>query len=208
MLGSLLEAGVAGALRHLLEQHQWARQLLAQHAGQTFVIGLQVQQAGLEGLAPDLAFRITPEGLVEKIALDESRTPHVKLLLRPSVKALLDASEAGPPGLQRHLHVQGDVMLAASLAQLAQHLRWDMEADLSKIMGEAIAHRTGKGLRAAPGVVQAQVSRVGEEVSEWLTTESQTLVAQAQLHHHAAALRDLVQRIEALEGRLSTLKTA
>ena len=40
------------------------------------------------------------------------------------------------------MQVQGDVMLAADINWLVDHVRWDIEEDLSRVLGDALAHQT------------------------------------------------------------------
>jgi ubiquinone biosynthesis protein UbiJ len=38
------------------------------------------------------------------------------------------------------VQIAGDVQLAADVSWLAEHLRWDIEEDLSRVLGDAPAH--------------------------------------------------------------------
>jgi ubiquinone biosynthesis protein UbiJ len=38
------------------------------------------------------------------------------------------------------VRIEGDVQLAAEINWLADHVRWDLEEDLARIMGDAPAH--------------------------------------------------------------------
>jgi ubiquinone biosynthesis protein UbiJ len=49
------------------------------------------------------------------------------------VKGLL---QGGKP----EVHVQGDVQLAAEVNWITDHVRWDVEADLARIVGDVPAH--------------------------------------------------------------------
>ena len=39
------------------------------------------------------------------------------------------------------MQVQGDVMLAADINWLVDHVGWDIEEDLSRVLGDAMAHQ-------------------------------------------------------------------
>jgi ubiquinone biosynthesis protein UbiJ len=43
-------------------------------------------------------------------------------------------------GKKPPVKIEGDVLLAAELGWLADNLRWDLEEDLSRIMGDVPAH--------------------------------------------------------------------
>jgi ubiquinone biosynthesis protein UbiJ len=44
-------------------------------------------------------------------------------------------------GQKPSMRVEGDVMLAAELNWLVDHVRWDAEEDLSRLVGDAWAHK-------------------------------------------------------------------
>jgi ubiquinone biosynthesis protein UbiJ len=51
--------------------------------------------------------------------------------------------DGGKPDVQ----VQGDVQLAADINWLIDHVRWDMEADLARILGDVPAHLLADGVQ-------------------------------------------------------------
>ena len=56
------------------------------------------------------------------------------------------------------MRIEGDVQLAAEVNWLVDNLRWDMEEDLSRLMGDAPAHALMQGVR---GMGQALRQFVG-----------------------------------------------
>ena len=51
--------------------------------------------------------------------------------------------DGGKPDVQ----VQGDVQLAADINWLIDHVRWDVEADLARIVGDVPAHMLAQGVQ-------------------------------------------------------------
>jgi ubiquinone biosynthesis accessory factor UbiJ len=197
MLPALLSSAALKALQHVLAQHAWARQLLQQHQGQSLVLGV----SGTPQL--DMRLMIGSDGLLK--ADPSTAEPTLRFYLKPSLDVVRDWIAQGPNGLQRHLVVQGDVMLAASFAQLAQNMRWDFETDLSRVIGDMAAHRVGEQVRAAPERLKRFQSQIEASASEWLTTETAQLVSQSQWGQHREQLRILGQQIQALEARIARL---
>ena len=39
------------------------------------------------------------------------------------------------------MRIEGDVILAAEINWLVDHVRWDIEEDLSRVLGDAMAHQ-------------------------------------------------------------------
>jgi len=94
----------------------------------------------------------TPAGLIElcqqaplHAQTNMARAPDLSIeLMESSVIALIQlfANAEKPP-----LHIQGDVQFAAEVNWLVDHVRWDVEDDLAKIIGDVNAHQLGKVAR-------------------------------------------------------------
>ncbi len=103
---------------------------------------------------PDLAFRVTPAGLLEWCGTDAPAVVDLHLRLATSNPALMLARLAS--GEPPEVEVQGDAQFAADLSWLMDNLRWDVQDDLERLIGRAPAHevtRIGRGL--ASGLRQA-----------------------------------------------------
>ncbi|MCZ8095675.1 MAG: hypothetical protein O9331_19555, partial [Acidovorax sp.] len=61
------------------------------------------------------------------------------------------------------IRIEGDVQLAAEINWLADHVRWDLEEDLARLMGDAPAHQLCNVARRA---AQALRQFVGARVSQ------------------------------------------
>ncbi|MFM9900903.1 MAG: hypothetical protein ACKVOT_07795 [Polaromonas sp.] len=129
-------------LNHVLMQEKQAQDRLLRQKGRVvqikmglFVIDLIVTPAGLVDRAPALA----PPDLQLSVPVDSPKT---------MVQSVL-AGKAPP------VTIEGDVQLAAELGWLAENLRWDVEEDLSRVMGDAPAHAlAGAARRLLAGLKQ------------------------------------------------------
>lgn len=136
-------------LNHVLAAEPAAAARLRQHAGRT----LRVHWSGGAGplpLPPELALAITPAGLLERldVGAEAAAGLRVEIELPPPHRALLQWLAGDRP----RVHVEGDAQFAADVAWLAENLRWDAEADLARVIGDAPAHqlaRWGRSLRGA-----------------------------------------------------------
>jgi ubiquinone biosynthesis accessory factor UbiJ len=103
----------------------------------------------------------TPAGLVERPAGDrataESRTPD--LVVRLTQTALTDIVATLSQGEKPAVTIEGDVQLAAEVAWLVDHLRWDIEEDLSRVIGDVPAHTLTKVFKTAALGLHAFVAR-------------------------------------------------
>jgi ubiquinone biosynthesis protein UbiJ len=141
-------------VNHVLAAEPAALQRLQPHAAS--VIRLQLQGwPSLLPAPPTLAWRITPAGLVEWCAADDSCA---QADLRISVDAANPVAlmARAATGQMPAVDIEGHAQLAADINWLLQNLRWDVAADLERLFGPAVAHslhRLGsalaKGLRSA-----------------------------------------------------------
>ena len=187
------------ALNHLLQQQSWARDRLKMYAGMGVRLGVTV--AG----PPSLCATITSDGLFEP---GPDRPAQATLWLRPSVGALFDGLRGGARGLAPHLQVEGDVMLAGTLGELAQHLRWDAEEDLSHWVGDIAAHRIADFMRRIPLRAAEVRNRVESAAVQFATVEQPQLVTRQSLQARRQELAQLAERIDALAGRVAGVERA
>ncbi len=122
-------------LNHVLMQEPQAMERLRRQAGRTvegrwrvFTVRLVATPAGLLDLAasaaaPDLTLTVT----------DDSPWRLTQGALR---------------GEKPPVRIEGDVQFAAEVNWLVDHVRWDLEEDLSRLIGDAPAHAVGQGARA------------------------------------------------------------
>jgi ubiquinone biosynthesis accessory factor UbiJ len=114
-------------LNHVLMQEPEATERLARLKGRA----VRVQWRTLS-----MTVVATPAGLLELAA--SHTAAHLSLFVADdSPASLVQTVLAGgkPP-----LKIEGDVQLAAEMNWLADHVRWDIEEDLSRILGDAPAH--------------------------------------------------------------------
>jgi ubiquinone biosynthesis accessory factor UbiJ len=114
-------------LNHVLMQEPEARTRLAR-------VNASVVRVRWNSFMMTLA--ATPAGLLERA--DDHKAADLSLLVADdSLVSLVQTVLAGskPP-----IKIEGDVRLAAEVNWLVDHVRWDIEEDLSRILGDAPAH--------------------------------------------------------------------
>jgi ubiquinone biosynthesis protein UbiJ len=86
----------------------------------------------------------TPAGLLDR-APAEAKPDLTLAVTEESPLALAQAMLRGDKPAVR---IEGDVQLAAEVNWLVDHVRWDLEEDLSRVIGDAPAHALGQGARS------------------------------------------------------------
>jgi ubiquinone biosynthesis protein UbiJ len=127
-------------LNHVLMQEKQAQERLLRQKGRTV-------HARWGVFAIDLI--VTPAGLVDRAPLVDKPD----LLLTVEAESPVRLAQSVLSGKAPPVRIEGDVQLAAELGWLAENLRWDVEEDLSRLIGDAPAHTvTSLGRRLLAGL--------------------------------------------------------
>jgi ubiquinone biosynthesis protein UbiJ len=141
---------IVSLLNHILSQENEATGRLARQQGR--VVLLQWRQFSMR-------FMLSPAGLLD-LAADEARPDLVLALTNGSPSALVQLVMRGDRPVVR---IEGDVQLAAEVNWVVDHVRWDIEEDLARVVGDAPAHSLGQAARA---MVKALRKFIGASASD------------------------------------------
>ncbi|MCW5649279.1 MAG: hypothetical protein KIS62_06020 [Ramlibacter sp.] len=137
-------------INHVLQQEPEAQARLVRQSG-------RVLQARWRMFTLRLA--ATPAGLLE-LAPEGGQTD---LNLTVTEESPWQLAQAALRGDKPPVRIEGDVQFAAEINWLADHVRWDLEEDLSRLIGDAPAHALGQ---AARGMAQALRSFIGRRTRD------------------------------------------
>ncbi len=129
-------------LNHVLQSEPEAMARIKRQKGKRVVVSWRSFSIGM------LA---TPVGLVDRFDVSPLAEPVAKapdLTLTLTQTSILDLAQTAHAGDGPKLRIEGDVQLAAEVGWLSQHVRWDIEEDLAKLMGDAPAHTLVQAAKA------------------------------------------------------------
>jgi ubiquinone biosynthesis protein UbiJ len=106
-----------------------------------------------------LTFRVvvSPAGLLNLAAED----PDADLVLELTEDSPLTVAQDLVRGEKPAVRIEGDVQLAAEVSWLIDHVRWDIEEDLARIVGDATASALVQTARSIALAMQRFVGRSG-----------------------------------------------
>lgn len=140
-------------LNHVLMQEPQAQQRLRRQQGKP----VRVQWGDFHmTMAP------TPAGLLERPAGDRPPELHVTLTQASPFAVAQRVLTGERPGVD----IQGDVQLAAEVAWLVDNVRWDVEEDLSRLVGDATAHTLIGATRSLASGLKAFLASKGATKTE------------------------------------------
>jgi ubiquinone biosynthesis protein UbiJ len=177
-------------LNRLLAAEPWARQRLTPFAGET----LELRAAPL----PTLRLSVLEGGTVDA----GGGEPTLVMTAQPE---LLAALGRGEEHALRAVVVEGNPKLAAEVLYLARHLRWDVEEDLSRLVGDVAAHRLAEAGRTFAAWHLDAAGRLAGAFADYATDETRLLVRRGELERLAdsvARLRDAIARLDKRIARL------
>jgi ubiquinone biosynthesis protein UbiJ len=104
---------------------------------------------------------ITPAGLTDQAAPE--RTPDLVLSLdgQPPWEVAGQIVAGHKPAVQ----IEGDVQLAAELAWLVDNLRWDVEEDLARVLGDVAAHSLTEACQKLLGAIRSALKAAPSPVN-------------------------------------------
>ena len=133
-------------INHVLMQEPEAQARLARQKGR--VVRLQWRDFAMQLAA-------TPAGLTEL-----ATTAKPDLLLTVTDTSPLDLARNALKGDKPGVRIEGDVQFAAEVNWLVDHVRWDAEEDLSRLIGDAPASAVARVGRAIAQALRTFVSKL------------------------------------------------
>lgn len=182
----------AALANRVLEREAWARERLAAHGGQAFVVAVGPVATG---------FRIDSTGLIEATPL---RGSGADLTLRISPLAI-PSLLSDPSRWDGLVVAEGAPALAATLRDLALTLPWFVEQAFAKALGPVIGQRVADAGRRLLGFPEYAAERIGETLGSYARDEAGLLARGDEARALAQQNAELAARTDALAARLETL---
>ena len=185
---------ILGAANHLLRQEGWPLKRLRPFAGRRVRLAL----ANFT-----LTLSIAKDGSFAEDTDTSGAEPDVRLQLPAS--ALADLLQ-GPEALMAQAHVEGNAEFADVLGQVLRNLRWDIEDDLARLIGDIPAHRLHRAARSLGERLVGSARRLQANVDEYLTHEAGLGVSRAEAARQGVSIAALANAADALGERIARLE--
>ena len=190
-MASVLAPPLAGALNHLLAGASWARERLKPFAGKTVRFNL----------APlTVSFAIRATGDVEDAPADENADAAFTLTPGIALRVLGADRDAW-----REIEAAGDTELGREILYIAQNLRWDVEEDLSRIVGDIAAHRMVQAAGELERWGRETAGSFARSAAAYWTEEQPLIARRADVEHFNREVDRLRDDVERLAKRMEHL---
>ncbi|MDX5363026.1 MAG: hypothetical protein LPJ91_02565 [Pseudazoarcus pumilus] len=185
--------GFVAAVNHVLARAPWACERLQPFSAQTFRI--DASPLRIDAL-------IGPDGLLSPATPDSI----------PDVTLTLPFSEAptvlngGMERLMNRVRISGNAEFAEALGFVFRNLSWDVEEDLSRVIGDIPAHRIVTGARAFGEARARSFEGLSANLAEYLTEEGRLITPRAELEAFREEVRQLRDAAARLDKRIERLQ--
>lgn len=181
-------------INHLLKQEPWAADLLRPHVGRR--LRLRVLPF------PDLVVCIGKAGLFE-VPDHAAPAPYDLEIAMPLAAATTFLRHPGRA--PESADIKGDAELAQVIQRLVRDLRWDIEDDLARVIGDVPAHRLVRTGQALAAWQRDAGERLAHNIAEYLIEERPTLARGGEVRELNAATNDTRDAVERLDKRIERL---
>lgn len=153
-VGATVGARLALLVNHVLAAEPVAAQRLRLHAGKRICLQLRDAPALMSWLPSALTATVTPAGLLEWQA---DGTDGADLVATLDASNPAQALASAVAGQRPRVEVAGDAAFAADVSWLLDHLRWDVQDDLARLVGDGVALQLVRGGTAVADALRSLV---------------------------------------------------
>lgn len=190
----MFRQAVAAPINHLLKSESWALKRLEPFAGKT---------AQFRVVPLSLSLTVLSNG---EVAMASGDAPaNVTFGLTPP---LLLRIVAGDEAAYKQVEVSGDDAFASEIFYVVKNLRWDVEEDLSHVLGDILAHRVVQSGSRLMGWRAQVILSLAQTFAEYWTEEQPLLAKSTQVEKFVRDVDTLRNDMERLEKRLEKISNA
>ena len=198
MLDTMLYFPLVKLFNRVLSDYPLARDRLRAHAGKT--VAAKVGPL-------DMIMRVSDHGEMEMVGEGGVRGENQAV---PDVSfqiplALLPRLARGDESAFSEVVFTGDGELAATFSMVARNVEWDIEEDLSHLVGDIAAHRIVGTAKSFGGWTQDANTRLMANLAEYLTEERRSFITRRELEELAIANEALRDDLARFAVRLNKL---
>lgn len=187
----MLKPIVTRFLQHLTNQNNWSRQQLISFAGKVVAFDFTLIKVNLI---------ILEDGSLAMAG--ETASPEANIYLPPSLILRL---LAGDEAAKMQIKIDGDTHLATEFSKVLQNMRWDVEEDLSHVVGDIAASKIGAASQFAFATAKTQSINLAEMLSEFWQEEKPILAKKRHVESFNAGVDTLRSDVARFEKRLEKL---
>lgn len=181
-------------LHHLMQQNSWTAPLLQPYANQTLCMDFKVAKVHLT---------ILQNG--ELAVAADSASADATIHLPPSLAMRLLRKD---PLASSLIKIEGDATLGIEVGKIFSSVRWDVEGDLSKVVGDIAAYQVVELGQQKFKQLQDNAKNLGEMLVEYWQEEQPLIAKKSSIESFNRSVDQLREDTDRLQSRVDKLLTA
>lgn len=181
-------------LQHLMQQNSWTAPLLQPYAHKNVCIDFKVAQTTLT---------ILNNG--ELAVVGESAQADATIHMPPSLAMRLLRQD---PLAHSLIKIDGDAALGMAVGKILSAVRWDIEDDLSKVVGDMAAYQVVQMSQEKLQRWQNQAKNLGEMLVEYWQEEQPMIAKKTRVEQFNQSVDQLREDTDRLQQRIDKLLAA
>lgn len=181
-------------LQHLMQQNRWTAPRLQPYAHSHLCLDFKVARVMLTVLSNG-----------ELAVAGDTATADATIHLPPSLAMRLLRQD---PQAHSLIKIDGDSALGMEIGKILAAIRWDVEEDLSKVVGDVAAFEVVQLGQQTMQRLQGQAKNLGEMLVEYWQEEQPLLAKKARITQFNQAVDQLREDTDRLQQRVEKLLAA
>ena len=176
-------------LNHVLAQNDWMSSRLKKFHDKTILIKISELSMFL---------KVNKQGLLEHIGQVKDPDASISMPIKSFINQIIQKKNKG-------ITIKGDIDLAKKVSEILQKTKWDVEEDLSKIVGDAAANRLGiMGGKFLNESKKVTIS-IAEAFKEYWEEEKPLIAKKTRVHQFLAEIDNISEDVERIEAKINNI---
>jgi ubiquinone biosynthesis protein UbiJ len=176
-------------LNHLLLQNDWMQSKLIDHKNKI----LAIEISGLKNI-----FIVEENGQLRSLNESKKIDCIIKLTINDFINQVVNNKNG-------KISIEGDMELANQVTQVLKNIKWDIEEDLSKYIGDIPAVHTTKFLKKVFNSSQRNMFNLTSSLIEYWQEESPILAKKRNVEIFNSEVDKIVEDVERIDVRFNTI---
>ena len=147
----------------------------------------------------EMYFKVNDQGLL--VLNDEKVLPDASILM--TLNSFFNQITSKK---NKDITIQGDIDLAKEVSEALKEIRWDIEEDLSKVIGDIAANKIGRiGKDLIDGSKSAAIN-IAEAAKEYWEEESPLIAKRMRVEQLLSDIDIISEDVERLEAKINSLE--
>ena len=176
-------------LNHVLSQNDWMSSRLKKFHNKTILIKISEISIYLS---------VNKKGLLEHIGHVKNPDASITMPIKSFINQIILKEN-------KDITIKGDIDLAKEVSEILKKIKWDIEEDLSKIIGDVAANRAGilggKILNESKKIT----INIAEAFKEYWEEEKPLIAKKTRVHQFLAEIDNISEDVERIEAKINSL---